>query len=144
MPFTMTPAGYAALVFTVAMLVTTAYFLMGGLPLLILQHDSPIDEKFVRRFFDIYYKAVFVTAGGAAISYALWSRWPFALGAAGVVMLALALRRKILPQMEALGARMASKDPAALSSFRKVHGQALLANLVQLLVLGWAVTKISV
>ena len=144
MPFTMTPAGYAALVFTVAMLVTTAYFLMGGLPLLILQHDSPLDEKFVRRFFDIYYKAALVTAGGAAISYALWGRWPFALGAAAIVALALLLRRQILPQMEELGPRMQSKDPAALRSFRRVHLTALLANLVQLLALGWAVTKISV
>ena len=33
---------FAALGFTVALLVTTAYFLMGGLPLLILKHDTPV------------------------------------------------------------------------------------------------------
>lgn len=52
----MTAAGVAALFFTVVLLVTTAYFLMGGLPLLVLQHDTPLDGRFIRRFFDIYYK----------------------------------------------------------------------------------------
>ena len=35
----------AALVFTVALLVTTAYFIMGSIPLLILKHDTPVDFR---------------------------------------------------------------------------------------------------
>ena len=44
---------YIALFFTVVLLVTTAYFIMGGIPLLILAHDTPLDGRFVRRFFEI-------------------------------------------------------------------------------------------
>lgn len=40
---------YAALFFTVALLVTTTYFIMGGLPLLILDHSTPLDGRFVKR-----------------------------------------------------------------------------------------------
>ena len=50
---------YASFFFTVALLVTTAYFLMGGLPLLTLKHDTPLDARFVRGFFNVYYRAAF-------------------------------------------------------------------------------------
>ena len=50
---------YASFFFTVALLVTTAYFLMGGLPLLTLKHDTPLHARFVRGFFDVYYRAAF-------------------------------------------------------------------------------------
>jgi hypothetical protein len=38
----MSAALVAAIVFTVALLVVTAYFIMGSVPLLILRHDTPI------------------------------------------------------------------------------------------------------
>ncbi len=59
---------FPALFFTVALLVTTAYFLLGGLPLLVLQHDTPTDARFVRGFFNVYYRAALVTSAGAAPS----------------------------------------------------------------------------
>ena len=49
----MSAALIAALVFTVALLVTTAYFMMGSLPLLILKHDTPVDARFIRGFFNV-------------------------------------------------------------------------------------------
>jgi hypothetical protein len=58
----MPAAMYAALFFTVALLVTTAYFLMGSVPLLVLKHDTPLDASFVRGFFNTYYLAAMVTA----------------------------------------------------------------------------------
>ncbi len=70
---------YASFFFTVALLVTTAYFLMGGLPLLTLKHDTPLDARFVRGFFNVYYRAAFWASLGAFVSYALWGRYPFAL-----------------------------------------------------------------
>ena len=68
----MPAASYGALVFTVALLAISAYFLIGGLPLLILKHDVPLDARFVRRFFEVYYLAAFWAAAGASVSYALW------------------------------------------------------------------------
>lgn len=135
--------GYAALFFTVVMLVTMAYFIMGGLPLLILQHDTPVDQRFISRFFDIYYKAVLFAAIGGSASYAFWGRMPFALGAAAIAIVALLLRRKVLPSMEQLSAKIEAADSAAIQEFRKVHSVALLLSLAQLVAVVWGVTKIS-
>jgi len=64
----------AALFFTVALLVTTLYFILGSIPLLVRKHDTPLDARFVRAFFNIYYKGAVVTAGATSISYALAGR----------------------------------------------------------------------
>lgn len=138
----MSPAGYAALFFTVVLLVTTAYFLMGGLPLLVLKHDTPVDERFVRRFFEIYYKAALFAAVGASISYAFWGRPLFAIGTAAIAGIALLLRGKFVPAMEHLGAQMQANDAQAVQAFRKLHSTALLMNLTQLIALVWGVTQI--
>ena len=58
---------YASFFFTVALLVTTAYFLMGGLPLLTLKHDTPLDARFVQGFFNVYYRAAFWASLGAFV-----------------------------------------------------------------------------
>ena len=81
---------YASFFFTVALLVTTAYFLMGGLPLLTLKHDTPLDARFVRGFFNVYYRAAFWASLGAFVSYALWGRYPFAPGRGGQCLRRLA------------------------------------------------------
>jgi hypothetical protein len=116
---------------------------MGGLPLLILQHDTPLDQRFVQRFVDIYYKAVRFASAGASVSYALWGRAPFAVGAAAIAMLAILLRRRILPSMEQLSAKIQANDAGAVQKFRRTHSAALLVNLAQLVALVWGVTQIS-
>ena len=134
---------YPALFFTVALLVTTAYFLLGGLPLLVLEHDTPLDARFVRGFFNVYYTAAMVTATGAALSYALWGRFAFAAGALALLGLAVLLRRHLLAVMAQLGERIQAADAAAIRGFRRVHGWALLANLGQLVLVVWAVLRLS-
>ena len=139
----MSPVGIAALFFTVVLLGITAYFIMGGLPLLILQHDTPVDQRFVRRFFDVCYKAAMIAAVCTAVSYALWGRMFFAAGAAGIAVAVLFLRGQLLPNMEQVGTRIQAGDTAAVVAFRRLHSFALLANLVQLAVLVWGVTRIK-
>lgn len=134
---------YPAIFFTVAMLVTTAYFLMGGLPLLVLKHDTPLDAGFVHGFFGVYCKAAVATALGACVSFALWNRPAFALGAAAFVAMALGLRRYLLPALQQLGARIQEADDAAIRQFRRVHAVALSVNFVQLVVLVWGTTRLS-
>ena len=133
----------ASMFFTVALLVTTAYFLMGGLPLLILAHDTPVDARFIRSFFNVYYKAASLTAGGACLSHALSGRLGFALGAAAIVAITVSLRGRLIPAMAQLGERIQTAEPAAISGFRRVHSTALLINLAQLVALVWSVTKFS-
>ncbi len=140
----MSIAIYPALLFTVALLVTTAYFLLGGLPLLVLDHDTSLDARFIRGFFNFYYKAAFVTAVGASVSFAGLGRADFAIGAAALALTVVLLRQKLIPTMDQLGAQIQTSAPLAIRRFRQVHSVALLINLLQLIVLVWALIRFSV
>lgn len=134
---------YASLFFTVAMLVTTTYFIMGGLPLLILDHDTPLDGRFIRRFFEIYCTLALMAAVGATLSYALAGWTGYSLGAACIVGIVSVYRRTILPAMDRLTRQIQGHDPKAIRLFRVTHSLALLVNLLQLVVLVWGVVQLS-
>jgi len=138
----MSTALIAALFFTVAMLVTTAYFLLGSVPLLILKHDTPLDARFVRGFFNTYYLAAMVTASAAAVSYAFAERLAFAIGAAALALLATILRRRIIAQMDSLRARIQVGGTDAIPGFRRTHVSAILVNLAQLVFIVWSLTTL--
>src|SRR5450432_2501933 len=111
----MSAALILALFFTVALLAITTYFLMGSVPLLILKHDTPMDSRFVRGFFNTYYLAAIVTAGATAVSYALAGRPVFAAGAGALALLATVLRRIVIPKMDSLRAQMQFDETGAVS-----------------------------
>lgn len=139
----MSSAMYGAFFFTVALLFITAYFLLGGLPLLILKHDAPLDARFIRRFFEVYYKTAFWTAVGAFASYALWGRLVLAVGAAAFAVAATLLRRHFLPVMHQLGTQIEANDGQAIQRFRRMHATALLINLALLVVLVGGTIELS-
>ncbi|WP_165493129.1 hypothetical protein [Hylemonella gracilis] len=134
---------YPAFFFTVVVLVTNAYFLMGGLPLLILKHDIPLDARFVRSFFNVYYGVAFWAALCAFASFALWGRFAFAMGIAIMAIVAILLRRHLLPVMQRLGTQIEANDGKATQRFRQVHAMALLISFVQLVVLVWGTIRLS-
>jgi len=139
----MSSAVYPAFVFTVALLLITAYFLLGGLPLLILKHDVPLDAHFIHAFFKVYCKVAFWAAVGACVSYALWGRLGFAAGAVALAAIATLLRKYLLPTMQQLVARIEAKDDEAIQRFRRLHTMALLINVGQLVVLVWGTLQLS-
>jgi hypothetical protein len=128
----------AALFFTVALLVTTAYFILGSIPLLVLKHDTPLDARFVRAFFNVYYRAAIITASGTAISYAFAGRPELAAGAAVLAVLAFVLRKQVIPKMDALGEQIQSQPMDAIPGFRKTHVTAIVINIAQLAVIVWS------
>jgi hypothetical protein len=136
-------ATYPALFFTVALLVTTAYFLLGGLPLLVLKHDTPLDSGFIRGFFNVYYFAAIVTAAGTSISYAFFGRLDFAIGAGAMAIAAAVLRRLVLPKLDQLRVQILTNDASAIRRFRTIHLALLLGNLVQLALVVWSLTTLS-
>ena len=121
-----------ALIATVALFATTAYFLFGSVPLLVLRHDTPMDARFVRGFFNTYYRTVAGAAGVAAIGYAISGRLPIGAGAAALAILAIVLRHLFIPKMEALGAEMQEAGASAISRFRRIHIAAIAINFLQL------------
>jgi hypothetical protein len=139
----MSAALIVGLIFTVLLLVITAYFFMGSVPLLILKHDTPLDARFVRSFFNVHYLATLFAAGATAASYAAAGRWVFAAGAAGLALLALLLRRTVLPKMDALHARIRVSEADAVLGFRRIHMSAIAINLAQLVLIVWSLIALS-
>jgi hypothetical protein len=139
----MTAPQIAAMFFTVALLVTTAYFILGSVPLLVLKHDTPMDSRFVRMFFNTYYRAAMYAASAAAVSYALAERPGFALEAAALAILAVVLRRSFIPKMEALGAQITSSGADAVQRFRRMHILAIAINVAQLALVVWTLIAFS-
>jgi hypothetical protein len=136
-------AMYPALFFTVALLVTTAYFLMGSAPLLILKHDTLLDSTFIRSFFNTYYRAAMFVAIATSVSYAFAGRPMFAIGAAALAVLAAILRAKVIGRMDLLRAQIQAHHTGAISRFRRTHVTAILINLAQLVVIVWGLTTLS-
>lgn len=134
----MSAALIVALCCTGALLLTTAYFVMGSVPLLILKYDVPMDARFVRGFFNTYYLAAMLTASAAALSYAWAGRLVFAAGAAVLAGLAATLRRKLIPRMDRLRTEMEVHGAPAIAAFRRIHATAILLNLAQLVLIVWA------
>ncbi|WP_326538565.1 hypothetical protein [Pseudorhodoferax sp.] len=139
----MSAALLLALCCTGALLLTTAYFFLGAVPLLTLRHDTPMDARFVRAFFNTYYLAAMATAGATALSYAAAGRPAFALEAAAIALLAVLLRRTVLSRMDALRARVEAGATDVARAFRRIHGAALLANLAQLVAIVWTLIAAS-
>ena len=140
----MSAALIPALFFTVALLLTNAYFLLGSVPLLILKHDTPLDSRFVRGFFNTYYLAAMFTAGAAAVSYAIAGKLLFAGGAGALALLATFLRWKVIPQMDSLRSQIQLSAADAIRRFRRTHLSAIAMNLAQLVLIVWSLLTFSV
>lgn len=132
-----------ALFFTVALLVTTGYFILGSIPLLVLKHDTPLDARFIRNFFNIYYRAALATATATALSFAFAGRAGLSAGAVVLALIAILLRRKMIPKMDALGAQIESNDTDAIAGFRRTHVAAILINIVQLAAIVGSLSTLS-
>ena len=127
----------AALFSTIPLLMCMGYFFMGSLPLLVLKHDTPMDARFIRGFFNTYYIGVVCTATIPMISYALAGHPAFAVAMALITALALFLRKVLLSKMDGLRIRIESADATAITNFRHAHMAGMAVNFVQLAVLVW-------
>ena len=139
----MSAALITALVFTVVLFVVTAYFLMGSVPLLILKHDTPLDSRFVRGFFNTYYLAAIFAASATAVSYVFAGKLAFETGAASLALLAVFLRARIIPKMDSLQSEIQDSSSAAIAGFRRTHLAAIVINLAQLALIVWSLTALS-
>ena len=129
--------------FTVAMLCISAYFLLGSVPLLILKHDTPVDGNFIRSFFNLYYRVAAFVAGAATLTYAFSGRPWFAVGAAVIAVLSVVLRRTIIAKMDLLRSQIQTTDVEAIPEFRKIHFSAIVISLVQLVVVVWSLFSLK-
>lgn len=132
-----------ALIPTVLLLVWMGFFMMGSLPLLVLKHDTPLDSRFIRGLFNVYYLAVMLTAGAAALGYAWTAKPAFALGMACIATLAFALRRwLVIPRMDVLRDLIPASD-TAIVRFRRLHIAGMMLNVAELATVAWALTRLG-
>jgi hypothetical protein len=124
--------------FTVAMLCVSVYFLLGSVPLLILKHDTPVDGNFIRSFFNLYYRMAAVVGTAAAMSYVFSDRLWFAVGAAVIAIVSIVLRRTVIAKMDSLQNQIQTADIEAIPEFRKTHFMAILISFVQLVIVVWS------
>lgn len=117
----------------VILLVWMGFFMLGSLPLMILKHDTPLDARFIRGLFDVYYKAVMVVAVAGTLSHALGHRPSTTVAMMLIGLVAFASRRAILSRMDTLRATMTAADAQGIRRFRKLHVVGMSLNFVQLL-----------
>lgn len=119
----------------VLLLLWMGFFMLGSLPLMILRHDTPLDARFIRGLFDVYYKAVMVVASAGFIAHAVAQRPATTAGMAVIGAAAFCSRRAILGRMDRLRLTMTATDADGIRRFRKLHAVGMLLNFAQLAVI---------
>jgi hypothetical protein len=117
----------------VLLLVWMGFFMLGSLPLMILKHDTPLDARFIRGLFDVYYKAVMVVAALGTLAHALAERPVTTAAMALLGGIAFCSRRVILSRMDRLRMTMTVTDTEGIRRFRRLHVLGMVLNFVQLL-----------
>jgi hypothetical protein len=133
-----------ALISTVVLLVWMGFFMMGSLPLLVLKHDTPLDSRFIRGLFNVYYAAILSIGTVGALSAALGGRFLIALALGVVAGIGLAGRYWFLGLMDAVRSTMTADDAPAIRRFRRLHIAGMLANFVMLVTFVLGMTRVSV
>ncbi|WP_382163489.1 hypothetical protein [Hydrogenophaga sp. ANAO-22] len=127
----------------VALIFPMVFFTFASPPLLILKHDTPQDARFVRGLFNYYYSVVVVAASLGALGQLAVGRVAVGLAMGGVAAFVFAVRRWVVPRMDALRERIAGGDASAIPSFRRLHMAGILLNLVQVGVVAWGMAKLA-
>mgnify|MGYP000863832667 FL=1 len=131
-----------ALVSTVLLLMSLGFFVLGATPLLILKHEVAMDSKVIRQVFHYCYRLVAVMAAVGSIGYAAHSQPVLSLCLGSIALLAVVLHHWMMTRMDTLRTTMHEGDRRAISRFRKLHVSGIAMNLMQLGVVGWAMTQI--
>ena len=127
----------------VALIFPMVFFTFASPPLRILKHDTPQDARFVRGLFNYYYSVVMIAASVGAVGQMAVGRIAVGLAMGGVAAFVFAVRRWVVPRMDALRERIAGGDATAIPSFRRLHIAGILLNLVQVGVVAWGMAKLA-
>lgn len=127
----------------VALIFPMVFFTFASPPLLILKHDTPQDARFVRGLFHHYYTVVVIAASAGALGQMAVGRTVVGLAMGGVAAFVFAVRRWVVPRMDALQKRIADGDASAIPGFRRLHLAGILLNLVQVGVVAWGMAKLA-
>ena len=132
-----------ALISTVGLLIWMGFFMLGSLPLLILKHDTPLDARFIRGLFNVYYTAILAIAVVGAFSYALAGRPDLAAPVGCIAAMGFVGRTWFVARMDAVRNAMTAEDAAGIRRFRLLHIAGMVLNVVVLAAFCVGMTKVS-
>jgi len=113
------------------------------LPLLVLKHDTPLDSRFIRGLFNLYYVAILATGIVGAASAAIAGRAAAALGLGFVAAVGFAGRHWFIARMDLVRSTMTADDSLAIRKFRRLHIVGMLLNVLLLAAFCVGLTRVS-
>jgi hypothetical protein len=118
-------------------------FMLASPPLLILKHETPpVDGRFIRNLFNVYYIVVITIAVIGAAGCALIEQRALALAMVGLVVFVLLIRRGMLSKMDRVRDAINRGESMAVARFRRLHIAGMLLNVVQLGTVAWGMTRL--
>ena len=126
------------------LLVWMGFFMMGSLPLLILKHDTPVDSRFIRGLFNLYYMAIMATGIVGALQRRLRrTRRRRPRDSAPSRRSASRAGIGSIARMDAVRSTITADDARAIRRFRRLHIAGMLLNVVMLAVVFVGMLRIS-
>jgi hypothetical protein len=127
----------------VVLLFPMGIFMLASPPLLILKHDTPLDGRFIRGLFNLYYVALMTIGVTAAVGCAVFGQRVVALAMGGLVIFVFGIRRWVISKMDTLRGAMAGGDSSAVPRFRRLHIAGMIVNMVQFGTVAWGLTRLA-
>ena len=127
----------------VGLLIWMGYFVIGGSPLLILKHDTPVDARFIRGFFDVHYRVLMSISAVGALSFTLADRRFLAAAMACVTLIGFAARLVIVSRMDRIRSALTATDARAIKKFRRLHVAGIMLDVFYLVGFVWVLTLAS-
>ena len=121
-----------SLIAMVALLLWMFFLVAGGLPLLVLKHDTPTDSQFVRSLFNVHYLVLVGIAAVGVMSSVLSDHRLQAIFMAFIGLIGFTARRAIVSRMDQLRITMSATDTLAIRRFRWLHVTGLVLNVLLL------------
>jgi hypothetical protein len=127
----------------VVLLFPMIVFMFASPPLLVLKHDTPVDSRFIRNLFNVYYIVVMTIATLDATGFAFRGQSAATLALGGLIVFVFVLRRWVISNMDKLRDAMTRGDPMAVPRFRRLHIAGMVLNVCQLGAVASGMTRLA-
>lgn len=119
------------------------YFILGGLPLLILKYDHPSDARLIRGFFDVHYIVSMCIAVVGTLANVLSDRPVLAAAIACVGLTGFTARSMIVSRLDGLRSTIDATNAPAMRRFRRLHLTGMAINVLLIAGMIWALAASS-
>ncbi|AMJ60408.1 hypothetical protein [Bosea sp. PAMC 26642] len=119
----------------VAVLLPTLYFLIASPTFLLAKLEDPVVTWLLRGLFSVHFRLICIGSVIGIIALVIAGRPIFTIGPIGIAVLAIAMRRWFLQNMDAELAARDAGDASAVRRLRKLHWRGMAYNAMQFVVI---------